>query len=124
MSDNRSGKSPKRLSETEFSHGRIRLASNRKKRRKLSFARPIILVAIALAVLGSVFLARYMNEDAESKSTGNCRIKGNISSSGEKIYHMPGTQSYESTKINLRKGERWFCSEHEALQAGWRAPKF
>lgn len=50
----------------------------------------------------------------------NCLIKGNISSSGEKIYHMPGGQYYDRTSINESKGERWFCSEQEAKDAGWR----
>ncbi len=53
-------------------------------------------------------------------SGGSCSIKGNISSSGEKIYHMQGCGSYGKTVIDTGKGERWFCSEQEALQAGWR----
>lgn len=51
-----------------------------------------------------------------------CVIKGNISSSG-KIYHLPGCASYEKTTINESQGERWFCSESEAEQAGWRKAK-
>ena len=54
--------------------------------------------------------------------TGECLIKGNISSSG-KIYHTPAAPWYSRTKINEAKGERWFCTEEEALAAGWRAPK-
>ncbi|MFN3188454.1 MAG: thermonuclease family protein [Candidatus Paceibacteria bacterium] len=50
----------------------------------------------------------------------SCRIKGNISSSKEKIFHVPGCQSYEKTVINEDTGERWFCTEQEALNAGWR----
>ena len=53
-------------------------------------------------------------------SSGNCRIKGNIGSSGARIYHMPGDQHYERTRISTAKGERWFCSESEARAAGWR----
>lgn len=49
----------------------------------------------------------------------NCAIKGNISKSG-KIFHMPGQRDYERTGINPAKGEAWFCSEREALAAGWR----
>lgn len=55
--------------------------------------------------------------------TGGCRIKGNISADGERIYHVPGQQHYSKTKISEGKGERWFCSESEALAAGWRAAK-
>ncbi len=49
-----------------------------------------------------------------------CNIKGNISAKGECIYHVPGQKFYSQTKISAGKGERWFCSEAEALQAGWR----
>lgn len=51
-----------------------------------------------------------------------CAIKGNISKSG-RIYHMPGQEHYDRTGINLKRGERWFCSQAEARQAGWRAAK-
>lgn len=55
--------------------------------------------------------------------TGSCNIKGNISSSDEKIYHVPGCQSYNQTVINTSDGERMFCSEQEAVAAGWRKAK-
>ena len=48
-----------------------------------------------------------------------CAIKGNISGNG-RIYHMPGQMHYGKTSVNLRNGERWFCSEAEAKAAGWR----
>jgi len=53
----------------------------------------------------------------------NCPIKGNINSKGVKIYHVPWSRSYDRTRINTAKGERWFCDEAEALTAGWRAPR-
>jgi len=52
-----------------------------------------------------------------------CSIKGNINSKGDKIYHAPGMSSYGATRINESKGERWFCSEDDARDAGWRAPR-
>ena len=52
-----------------------------------------------------------------------CVIKGNISRSGERIYHAPGQKYYERTRISKSKGERWFCSEAEARAAGWRRAK-
>ncbi len=52
-----------------------------------------------------------------------CRIKGNISRSGERIYHVPGGRWYERAIISPSKGERWFCSEEEAQAAGWRRAK-
>ena len=50
----------------------------------------------------------------------DCDIKGNISTSGEKIYHLPGCGSYAKTQIDEQRGELWFCSEKEAQEAGWR----
>jgi len=52
-----------------------------------------------------------------------CLIKGNISRSGERIYHVPGGSYYDATVINLAAGERWFFSEAEARTAGWRRSK-
>jgi micrococcal nuclease len=49
-----------------------------------------------------------------------CDIKGNIGSGGERIYHLPGGSHYRRTKVDEDKGERWFCSEAEAREAGWR----
>ena len=59
---------------------------------------------------------------ARSPNT-NCTIKGNISSSGEKIYHLEGCASYNVTKIDEARGEHWFCTEEEAITAGWRKAK-
>lgn len=53
----------------------------------------------------------------------SCRIKGNINRQGDKIYHLSGSASYDSTVIDTTRGERWFCSEEEARTAGWRAPR-
>ncbi|WP_456297927.1 thermonuclease family protein [Albibacillus kandeliae] len=53
----------------------------------------------------------------------DCRIKGNISSKGVRIYHVPGQENYNATRISPSKGERWFCSEAAARAAGWRRAK-
>lgn len=50
-----------------------------------------------------------------------CVIKGNVSfDTSEKIYHVPGCEHYDITKINSDYGERWFCTEAEAVANGWR----
>lgn len=59
-------------------------------------------------------------QSANQTTTDACQIKGNISRSGERIYHVPGARDYGPTRIDESKGERWFCSEDEALKAGWR----
>ncbi|WP_234840425.1 thermonuclease family protein [Sinorhizobium meliloti] len=51
-----------------------------------------------------------------------CPIKGNINRQSERIYHTPWSRDYAKTKINTATGERWFCSEDEAVAAGWRPP--
>lgn len=53
--------------------------------------------------------------------TSSCNIKGNITT--EKIYHLPGCASYDKTQIDEARGERWFCTEAEAVSAGWRKAK-
>ena len=46
--------------------------------------------------------------------------KGNISREGKRIYHLPAGRYYAPTRIDESKGERWFCTEEEAYEAGWR----
>jgi hypothetical protein len=52
-----------------------------------------------------------------------CAVKGNISKTGERIYHLPGQQFYEKTVISPQRGESWFCTEAEARAKGWRKSK-
>jgi endonuclease YncB( thermonuclease family) len=72
----------------------------------------------------------YRREDRAETSTprnaarcGACYIKGNINGEGERIYHVPGSSSYDDTVIDESKGERWFRTETEARAAGWRPPR-
>src|SRR5688572_7381986 len=46
-------------------------------------------------------------------------IKGNISRDGRKLYHAPGMPNYNQVKINPDTGELFFCTEEEAVEAGW-----
>lgn len=66
---------------------------------------------------------KFVTGEKTTLPTGDCVIKGNISSSGEKIYHLPGQKYYNRTVISESKGERWFCSEAEAQKSGWRRSK-
>lgn len=56
---------------------------------------------------------------AERAAPGSCIIKGNISK-GKKIFFLPFHSLYANVKVEESKGERWFCSEAEALAAGFR----
>jgi endonuclease YncB( thermonuclease family) len=62
-------------------------------------------------------------QQPQTERPTKCRIKGNINSHGERIYHLPGTPGYDSVVIDPNKGERWLCTEEEAKAAGWRAPR-
>jgi hypothetical protein len=63
------------------------------------------------------------HEQPARNERADCRIKGNINWQGERIYHVPGSSSYEETKIDESRGERLFCSVEDARAAGWRAPR-
>ncbi|MDG4488757.1 thermonuclease family protein [Xanthomonas vesicatoria] len=65
-------------------------------------------------------LAAHAPATAPSVAPGTCAIKGNISGKGSKIFHMPGQRDYARTRISAEKGERYFCSAQDALNAGWR----
>jgi endonuclease YncB( thermonuclease family) len=60
---------------------------------------------------------------SNSSSCRDTGVKGNINRAGERIYHVPGSSSFDETIIDESKGERWFCTEDEARGAGWRAPR-
>jgi endonuclease YncB( thermonuclease family) len=66
---------------------------------------------------------RDLRPEEHGSQGADCRIKGNVSSRGERIYHVPGGAFYSRTRIDTSKGERWFCSESEARAAGWRRSK-
>jgi endonuclease YncB( thermonuclease family) len=56
---------------------------------------------------------------AEYAAPNGCAIKGNITGHGH-LYYMPWSPRYASVKIEEEKGERWFCSEADAIAEGWR----
>lgn len=56
---------------------------------------------------------------AEQTAPNGCAIKGNISEGG-RIYHAPWSAWYGKVRIDEDRGERWFCSETDAVAAGWR----
>jgi hypothetical protein len=99
------------------------------QRRRDESVSPVLLVVTALIAGGTI---GYMLSDGPTMQSllsvagkageqrGACDIKGNISASGERIYHLPGDKYYAVTRIDTFRGERWFCSESEAQAAGWR----
>jgi endonuclease YncB( thermonuclease family) len=63
--------------------------------------------------------AKRIDASAQGGAAQNCPIKGNISANG-RIFHRPGQADYDRVRIDISKGERWFCSAAEAQAAGWR----
>jgi len=50
---------------------------------------------------------------------GGCIVKGNLGTMDKRWYHLPGFRHYKQTVVNLDKGDKWFCSEKEAIKAGF-----
>ena len=69
-----------------------------------------------------VWMRTEKNKDGQMVE--HCLIKGNINKKGDRIYHVPGWKDYDKTDIDVEMGEQWFCTEQDALDAGWRAPKY
>lgn len=88
----------------------------------MPYARGTRRSTVLLAFLCLAMPAAAQAPPAESPGR-QCLVKGNISGKGERIYHPPGCRYYGSTVIDPKRGERWFCSEQEAIAAGWRRTK-
>jgi len=59
-------------------------------------------------------------EEAKRAAPDGCPIKGQVAGS-EKLYLLPWSADYTRVRVSKARGERWFCSEQEAISAGWRA---
>jgi len=53
------------------------------------------------------------------QTCGPCQIKGNLDRMDKRWYHLPSFRHYETTEVNLEHGDRWFCTEEEAISAGF-----
>ena len=51
----------------------------------------------------------------------DCNIKGNLDTNekGKLYYYLPIDRHYERVKINDNNVDRYFCSEEEAIKAGF-----
>ena len=80
-----------------------------------------ILLVVVLPTMKSSPSPSLITSIKKSDKNSECNIKGNISvKTGTKIYHLPGMKYYDSTVIDPARGERWFCTESEAIANGWR----
>jgi endonuclease YncB( thermonuclease family) len=53
-----------------------------------------------------------------TEAAGECTIKGNVRD-GKKTYHLPGCDNYTQVIVDEAFGDHWFCTEEEALSAGF-----
>lgn len=58
-------------------------------------------------------------QEAQQAAPSGCPIKGQISGR-DRVYLLPWTDGYERAVVREARGGRWFCSEEEAREAGWR----
>lgn len=62
-----------------------------------------------------------LGETDSGPTDPDCIIKGNISEKGYgKTYLIPGCDNYNRVKIDTKKGEQYFCTEAQAISAGFR----
>lgn len=50
-----------------------------------------------------------------------CPVKGNVNSSGRRVYHVPGGSHYDRLNLDPVEGDRCFATEADAEAAGFRA---
>ncbi len=62
----------------------------------------------------------YTCSQMTNKEKPSCNIKGNDRNG--KIYYTPECGVYDNVTVQLYLGDRWFCSEKEAVSAGFRKP--
>ena len=60
-----------------------------------------------------------------SSETGDvCGVKGNIDTNTQKKYYfLPACRNYSQVTIDLSTDDQWFCSEGEAIEAGFAKSK-
>jgi len=59
-------------------------------------------------------------EEAKRRAPEGCPIKGQVAGAS-RIYVLPWAADYERVRVQKTRGERWFCSEQEAVSAGFKA---
>jgi endonuclease YncB( thermonuclease family) len=59
-------------------------------------------------------------EEAKRRSPEGCPIKGQVAGAA-RVYVLPWAPEYDRIRVQKTRGERWFCSEQEAIAAGFKA---
>ncbi|PIR87176.1 MAG: hypothetical protein COU11_01715 [Candidatus Harrisonbacteria bacterium CG10_big_fil_rev_8_21_14_0_10_49_15] len=65
------------------------------------------------------------SQDAVQPASAQCTIKGNIPTDGSgRFYFTEGCNNYSQVKIDPDKGEAYFCTEAEAIKAGFQKAQY
>lgn len=59
-------------------------------------------------------------EEAKRRAPEGCPIKGQVAGAS-RVYVLPWAADYDRVRVQKTRGERWFCSEQEAVSAGFKA---
>jgi endonuclease YncB( thermonuclease family) len=59
-------------------------------------------------------------EEAKRRAPEGCPIKGQVAGSA-RTYVLPWFPDYDRARVHKARGGRWFCSEQEAVAAGFKA---
>ena len=65
----------------------------------------------------SAYRARFW-EEAKRRAPEGCPIKATARGQARN-YVLPWASDYDRVRVNTARGGRWFCSEQEAIAAGW-----
>lgn len=57
--------------------------------------------------------------EASKRTPTGCPIKGQVANNA-RTYVLPWHAEYERVSVNTKRGGRWFCTEQEAISAGWK----
>lgn len=59
-------------------------------------------------------------DDIVEQTDPKCNIKANNTSGHDKrTYYLPGCLNYANVKMEKKNGDQWFCTEKEAVKAGY-----
>ncbi len=83
--------------------------------------RNILTAAFHQAQQNKIGIWSSLCREGPDQSVNDCLIKGNIDKSTyDKFYHLPNCKQYNQIIIEKDIGEGYFCSEEEAIKAGFK----
>ncbi len=69
------------------------------------------------------FRERRLSAAAPKNSPAGCVFKA-VSDGGRRTLITPWSPWYNDVQVNLARGDRWFCSEAQAVSQGWYEPRW